>query len=41
MMLTGDSQPVARWVAQELGLDEYFAEVLPDQQAAKIRAVKA
>jgi len=41
MMLTGDSQPVARWVAQELGLDEYFAEVLPDQKAAKIRDVKA
>jgi len=41
MMLTGDSQAVARWVAQELGLDEYFAEVLPDQKAAKIREVKA
>jgi len=41
MMLTGDSQPVARWIAQELGLDEYFADVLPDQKAAKIRAVKA
>ncbi len=41
MMLTGDSQPVARWVAQELGLDEYFAEVLPNQKAAKIREVKA
>jgi len=41
MMLTGDSEAVARWVAQELGLDEYFAEVLPDQKAAKIREVKA
>src|SRR3989449_1416854 len=41
MMLTGDSQAVARWVAQELRLDEYFAEVLPDQKAAKIREVKA
>ena len=41
MMLTGDSQAVARWVAQELGLDDYFAEVLPDQKAAKIREVKA
>jgi len=41
MMLTGDSQAVARWVAQELGLDEYFAEVLPDQKAAKIRDIKA
>ena len=41
MMLTGDAQPVAQWVAQELGLDEYFAQVLPDQKAAKIREVKA
>ncbi|HEV8400707.1 MAG TPA: heavy metal translocating P-type ATPase [Gemmatimonadales bacterium] len=41
MMLTGDATPVARWVAQELGLDEYFAEVLPGQKAAKIREIKA
>ncbi len=40
MMLTGDAQPVARWVAQDLGLDDYFAEVLPDQKAVKIREVK-
>ena len=41
MMLTGDAAPVAGWVAQELGIDEYFAEVLPDQKAAKIREIKA
>jgi Cu2+-exporting ATPase len=41
MMLTGDATPVARWVADELGLDEYFAEVLPDQKAGKIREVRA
>jgi Cu2+-exporting ATPase len=41
MMLTGDSRAVAAWVAGELGLDEYFAEVLPEQKAAKIRDVKA
>src|SRR2546427_6481092 len=41
MMLTGDSQPVARWVAQELGLDDYFAEALPDQKAETIHEVKA
>ncbi len=39
-MLTGDSRSVARWVAAELGLDDYFAEVLPDQKAAKIAEVK-
>jgi len=40
MMLTGDSRAVARAVATELGLDDYFAEVLPDQKAARIRQVK-
>src|SRR6266576_3476847 len=40
IMLTGDSAAVARWVAAELGLDDYFAEVLPDQKAAKIEEVK-
>lgn len=41
IMLTGDAMSVARWVAQELGLDEYFAEVLPHEKAAKIREIKA
>ncbi len=41
MMLTGDAEPVAKWVSQELGLDEYFAEVLPDQKAAKVEEVQA
>ena len=40
MMLTGDNQQVAQWVAEELGLDEYFAEVLPHEKAAKIREVQ-
>jgi len=40
MMLTGDSEAVARSVASELGLDEYFAEVLPDEKAKKIRKVR-
>ncbi len=40
MMLTGDSEDVARWVAGELDLDDYFAQVLPDQKAAKIKEVK-
>jgi len=41
MMLTGDSTAVARWVSKELALDDFFAEVLPDQKATKIREVKA
>ena len=40
IMLTGDATTVARWVATELGMTEYFAEVLPDQKAAKIAEVK-
>jgi Cu2+-exporting ATPase len=40
MMLTGDAKAVAKSVADELGLDDYFAEVLPDQKAAKVREVK-
>jgi Cu2+-exporting ATPase len=40
MMLTGDAEPVARWVAGELGLDDYFAEVLPDQKAEKVKEVQ-
>jgi Cu2+-exporting ATPase len=40
-MLTGDSQAVARSVADELGIDTYFAEVLPehkDQRVAELQA---
>ena len=40
MMLTGDAKAVAESVARELGLDDFFAEVLPDQKAAKVRDVK-
>jgi len=36
MMLTGDNQQVAEWVADELGLDDYFAQVPPEQKAARI-----
>lgn len=41
MMLTGDNKQVAKWVADELGLDEYFAEVLPDKKAEKIKEVQS
>jgi Cu2+-exporting ATPase len=36
-MLTGDSNDVARWVAGELGITTYFAEVLPELKADKVR----
>jgi Cu2+-exporting ATPase len=35
-MLTGDSQSVARAVAEELGIDNYFAEVLPKDKDQKV-----
>ncbi|MEJ5326781.1 MAG: copper-translocating P-type ATPase [Candidatus Bathyarchaeia archaeon] len=40
-MLTGDSEAVAKWVARDLGIDEYFAQVLPDQKSEAIKALKA
>lgn len=35
-MLTGDSEAVARAVAGELGIDRYFAEVLPENKDQKV-----
>jgi P-type Cu2+ transporter len=40
MMVTGDAAPVAKSVAAKLGLDDYFAEVLPHQKVEKVREVK-
>ena len=40
-MLTGDSQGVAAWVAKELGIDEYFAEVLPERKAETVKQLQA
>ena len=40
MMLTGDNKDVAKWVADELELDDYFAEVLPDKKSEKIKEVQ-
>jgi Cu2+-exporting ATPase len=40
MMLTGDNRFVAKSVADELGLDDYFAEVLPREKSEKIKEVQ-
>jgi Cu2+-exporting ATPase len=40
VMLTGDSGPVAQAVAADLGIDQVFAEVLPEQKAGKIRELQ-
>ncbi|HBH17814.1 MAG TPA: heavy metal translocating P-type ATPase, partial [Cyanobacteria bacterium UBA9579] len=39
-MITGDNEAVAKSVAQELGIDDYFAQVLPDKKAEKIQELK-
>ena len=40
-MITGDSEDVAKWVAGELGIDEYFARVLPDQKSEKVKILQS
>ncbi len=40
-MLTGDSKGVAAWVAKELGINEYFAEVLPEHKAETVKKLQA
>jgi Cu2+-exporting ATPase len=40
-MITGDSEDVARWVAGELGLDEYFAQVLPEHKAERVKDLQS
>ncbi|MBU2556210.1 MAG: copper-translocating P-type ATPase [Bacteroidetes bacterium] len=39
-MMTGDNEKVAKSVSEELGLDGYFAEVLPDQKLEKVKEFK-
>ena len=41
LMLTGDNKATAKWVSDQVGLDEYFAEVLPQDKAAKIKEVQS
>jgi Cu+-exporting ATPase len=40
VMLTGDSRTTADAVARQLGIDEVFAEVLPDQKAAAVKRLQ-
>lgn len=40
-MITGDSEDVARWVAGEIGLDQYFAQVLPEQKVDRVKDLQA
>lgn len=37
VMLTGDNERTARAIAQQAGIDEVLADVLPDEKAAKVK----
>jgi Cu2+-exporting ATPase len=39
-MLTGDTEEVAHWVASELGIDDYFAQVLPEHKSEKVKELQ-
>jgi P-type Cu2+ transporter len=39
-ILTGDAEEVAHWVASELGIDEYFAQVLPEQKSEQVKELQ-
>lgn len=40
MMLTGDSEAVAKTVADQLHLDDYLAQILPDQKSDQIKQLR-
>ena len=39
-MLTGDNEVTAKYVSEKLGLDGYYAEVLPDEKQEKIKELQ-
>ena len=41
IMITGDRKEVAEWVSKEIGLDKYYAEVLPQEKAEKVREIQS
>jgi len=40
IMLTGDNAQVAKTVADEIGIDEYLAEVLPEDKSKKVKEIQ-
>ena len=40
-MITGDSDDVAKWVTDALGIDEYFAKVLPQEKSEKVKLLQS
>ena len=41
VMLTGDNEQIGRSVAEELGLDEYYAQLLPEHKVERLEALDA
>ena len=41
VMLTGDNERVAQYIADEVGIDEVYAELLPEQKVERIEALQA
>lgn len=41
VMLTGDNERVARYIASQLGIDEYYADLLPEDKVTKLNELKA
>lgn len=41
IMITGDRKEVAEWVSAEIGLDKYYAEVLPHEKAEKVKEIQS
>ncbi len=41
VMVTGDAKSVAKWVTKELGITEYFAEILPEHKAEMVHNLQA
>ena len=40
-MMTGDSERTAKAIAKRVGVDEYYAEVLPEDKAESVKEKKA
>jgi Cu2+-exporting ATPase len=41
IMMTGDAQAVADAVAQEIGIDQVFAQVLPEHKSERIKSLQS